>query len=67
MSDITYTHVLDGEGRCNCGWYVGPPSTPGFTEAAHAHFIETTIKAVKDQTGWRGLWNQLRGKPNAKG
>lgn len=62
MNEIRYDHVLDAHGSCSCGEFSMRPSAPGFTAAATAHFIATTERAVRDQSGWRGLWNRLRGR-----
>lgn len=61
MPEVTYTHVLDDRGRCTCGWYV-PLSDPDFATRASQHYIATTAQAVRDQTGWRGWWNRVRGR-----
>ena len=62
MTEIEYTHVLDRQGQCNCGWFGVSPGDPDFTTLAAKHFRETTEQAARDQTGWRGLLNRLRGK-----
>jgi hypothetical protein len=59
MGEIKYVHVLDNQGTCNCGEFAVPPSHPDFITLATKHFQETNEKAVKGQTGWRGLWNRF--------